>query len=286
MGIRSYIQQALQSTVYYGSNVNRSITSSIVERGDEFFNYTSLLLDGDGTNGTQNNTFLDTSSNNFTITRNGNTTQGSFSPFGDKWSNYFDGTNSFHTLPINSATQFGTGEFTIEAWINRSGAIGGNAAAANIIGTNWSGSSQTGQWIFWIDTSHIIRLSLWNSTIVQSTSTINLGQWYHIAVSRSGTTTRLFVNGVLESTATDSGNYGSTTWAPRIGNYNDPSGFNGYFNGYISNLRVIKGTGIYTSNFTPPTAPLTTVSGTSLLTCQSNRFSDASTNNFWIIKFL
>jgi hypothetical protein len=282
MGIRSYIQQALESTVYYGSNVNRLFLNPA--RGDEFFNYTSLLLDGDGTNATQNNTFLDSSSNNFTITRNGNTTQGSFSPFGDKWSNYFDGTNSFHTLPINSATQFGTGEFTIEAWIYRSGATGGNTTNANIIGTNWSGSSQTGQWIFYLDSNYKINLALWNTSTGSSTSTINIGQWYHVAVSRSGTTTRLFVNGVLESTVTDSGNYGSTTWAPRIGNYNDPSGFNGYFNGYISNLRVIKGTALYTSNFTPPTEPLTAVSGTSLLTCQSNRFLDASTNNFTITR--
>ena len=48
--------------------------------------------------------------------------------------------------------------------------------------------------------------------------------------------------------------------------------------GYISNLRVIKGTALYTTNFTPPTENLTAVAGTSLLTCQSNRFIDNSTN--------
>ena len=58
---------------------------------DEFFNNVSLLLHGDGTDGAQNNTFLDGSTNNFTIARNGNTTQGAFSPYGDRWSNYFDG---------------------------------------------------------------------------------------------------------------------------------------------------------------------------------------------------
>jgi hypothetical protein len=51
------------------------------EDTDPFFNQTTLLLHGDGTNGAQNNTFLDSSTNNFTITRNGNTTQGTFSPF-------------------------------------------------------------------------------------------------------------------------------------------------------------------------------------------------------------
>jgi hypothetical protein len=61
---------------------------------DPFFNQTTLLLHGDGTNGAQNNTFLDSSSNTFTITRNGNTTQGTFSPFSlpnGEFSNFFDG---------------------------------------------------------------------------------------------------------------------------------------------------------------------------------------------------
>ena len=55
-----------------------SISSAIK---DGYFNLTTLLLSGNGTNGAQNNTFLDSSSNNFTITRNGNTTQGTFTPF-------------------------------------------------------------------------------------------------------------------------------------------------------------------------------------------------------------
>ena len=58
---------------------------------DPQFDYVTLLLNGDGTNGAQNNTFLDSSTNAFTITRNGNTTQGSFSPYGSLWSNYLNG---------------------------------------------------------------------------------------------------------------------------------------------------------------------------------------------------
>jgi hypothetical protein len=65
---------------------------------DPNFNQTTLLLHGDGTNGAQNNTFLDSSTNTFTITRNGNTTQGTFSPFSlpnGEWSNYFDGSGDY-----------------------------------------------------------------------------------------------------------------------------------------------------------------------------------------------
>ena len=76
------------------------------ETPDAQFNYVTMLLHGDGTNGAQNNTFLDSSTNNFTITRNGNTTQGSFSPYGSNWSNYFDGTSAYLAAPSNSAYNY------------------------------------------------------------------------------------------------------------------------------------------------------------------------------------
>ena len=56
-------------------------SSAATVEPDSYFNLVSLLLPGNGTNGAQNNTFLDSSTNNFTVTRNGNTTQGTFSPF-------------------------------------------------------------------------------------------------------------------------------------------------------------------------------------------------------------
>jgi hypothetical protein len=83
---------------------------------DEFFNRVTLLLPGDGTNGAQNNTFLDSSTNNFTITRNGNTTQGTFSPFSQTgWSNYFDGSGDYLSMPTASSP-IANEDFTIECW--------------------------------------------------------------------------------------------------------------------------------------------------------------------------
>ena len=70
---------------------------------DDKFNYVTMLLHGDGTNGAQNNTFVDSGPNTFTITRNGNTTQGSFSPYGSNWSNFFSGTSGQYLNTVANA---------------------------------------------------------------------------------------------------------------------------------------------------------------------------------------
>ena len=88
MALRAISQQKISARRY-------NILNSIYTGGaDPYFEYTTLLLSGNGTNGAQNNTFLDGSTNNFTITRNGNATQGTFSPFSQTgWGNYFNGSS-------------------------------------------------------------------------------------------------------------------------------------------------------------------------------------------------
>jgi hypothetical protein len=243
---------------------------------DPYWEYVTLMLHGNGTNGAQNNTFLDSSTNNFTITRNGNTTQGAFSPYGDNWSNYFDGTGDYLNLGGQSAFSFGTGDFTIEFWVYL------NSTTANL--SDFRQASTNGLYPAIYVTNGSLRYYVNSLDRITSSTTLAVGTWYHVALSRSGTSTRLFLNGVQEgSTYTDSNNYIVGPDRPTIG----ISGFDGTgnpLNGYLSNYRIVKGTAVYTSNFTPPTAPLTAITNTSLLTCQSNRFRDASTNNFTITR--
>jgi len=103
---------------------------SVQQAVDPYFYSVTSLLHGDGTNGGQNNTFLDSSTNNFTITRNGNTTQGSFSPFSQTgWSNFFDGTGDSIKISSGITNQFAPGSaFTCEGWfyLNNSSASIGN----------------------------------------------------------------------------------------------------------------------------------------------------------------
>jgi hypothetical protein len=248
---------------------------------DPFFENTVLLLHGNGTNGAQNNTFLDSSTNNFTITRNGNTTQGTFSPFSAPdgyWSNFFDGTNDRLTIADNAALRPGTSNFTIEAWVYRAA-----AGAAHTIFAK--GGASTG-FVFGITSGNVLRFTH-TTTNIDSTGTVAANTWVHVAVVREGTGTnqvKLYINGVADGQGTVSTNFNQTEQA-RIG---EDRGETNDFNGYISNFRYVIGSALYTGNFTPSTSPFTTTSqGASsseveLLTCQSNRFLDNSTNAFTV----
>ncbi len=242
---------------------------------DPQFNYVSLLLHGDGTNGAQNNTFIDSSTNNFTITRNGNATQGSLSPYGSLWSNFFDGASDYLTFDASSSAAFGTGAFTVEGWFYLANTTGSKSildCRPTQTAVPWGFEFQGGA------------PSWYNGSSNTSSTSVTANTWNHVAVVREGTgtnQTKIYVNGVVGLTYTDATNYGTMNTAARIGG--GLSNVNWFF-GNISNLRIVKGTAVYTSAFTPPTAPLTAITNTSLLTCQSNLFRDASANNFTITR--
>jgi hypothetical protein len=243
---------------------------------DAQFNYVTMLLHGDGTNGAQNNTFLDSSTNNFTITRNGNTTQGSFSPYGlvGNWSTNFNGSSQNLYTPSTTALNVGSGNFTIECFFNVSAFNG-----ANIL----RGGNQYNFALLLSGTSVIYYLSTTGSNWdlaggLTAGSGLSAGTWNHLALVRNGNTFTPYLNGVAGTTSS------SASALAVLNGFNIGAEQNGAaagtFNGYISNVRVVVGTAVYTSNFTPPIAPLTAVSGTQLLACQNNRFIDNSSNNF------
>jgi len=242
---------------------------------DAQFNYVTMLLHGDGTNGAQNNTFLDSSTNAFSITRNGNTTQGSFSPYGSNWSNAFNlvSTPDYLDIASNAAFGMGTGDYTIESWFYCTDTGGYQP----IIDCRAS-SPVTGQILFRVYATGQFYFSIEGTgTVLTSPANIATNTWVHAAVVKASGVYTLYINGT--SVATASNSVSIPTSPVRIGN-DQQNGNN--FKGYLSNVRIVKGTAVYTSNFTPSTTPLTAVSGTSLLTCQSNRFVDNSSNAFAI----
>jgi hypothetical protein len=249
--------------------------SITISAGDPFYYLTSLHLNGELTG---NSWIADASTNASDVTVFGDTRPMAFSPYETVWSNFFDGNDAL-TTPSNSAFTYGTSDFTVEGWFYFTGGVGGSGYSYLFAQGAGTGSTSLGVYI----QSGVFRV--WNgSAVISSTASFVQNIWTHIAVTRSGTSMRLFVNGNLEGTVTNSNDIttGSTTGIS-IGRWSE-IGDSNYITGYVSNFRVVKGTALYTSTFTTPTSPLTSVSGTSLLTCQSNRLIDNSTNNFTITR--
>ena len=233
-----------------------------------------------------NNTFLDASSSNSLVTSAGNATQGTFSPYSPSgWSNYFDGSSTYLTLPSSSsAYNFSSGvNFTVEAWVYPTLLAG---SSWGIVDARVSGATNAAWIVHLVPVSGTYRLQFFNAGGNTGTAVIPLNAWTHIAVVRNGTALQTYVNGVLDlnSASYGSGSISPGTTAPRIGPTKDASGTSYTTVGNISNLRIVNGTAVYTSNFTPSTQPLTAIAGTSLLTCADNRFIDESANNFAITR--
>ena len=250
----------------------------------------TALLTLQNKNGANNNTFYDDSVNNSAITRIGTPTQGTFTPFSQTgWSNYFDqATGGFLSTPNNpTQLQLGSNNFTVECWLNISTlptsslavvfSVEGSGLDGVIIGINGTNTPILHPFMY-LSTTGGSYTSPANPAIF--TTALSLNTWYHIAYVRNGNVFSCFINGVQDATTftlTGALSYNSgcnATVGARAANSGN------YFPGYLSNVRVLNGTALYTSNFTPPTAPLTAIANTALLTCQSNRFVDNSVNNF------
>jgi hypothetical protein len=261
-----------------GVNIGTAASSfSLVFGAADPYYKQSVLLSTTSTNNGTNNVFVDSSTNNFTVTRNGNATQGTFGPFSPAgWSGYFDGTGDYLTIPDNTAFDFGTGDFTIECFVY---ATSFSAGFTDVIASTYQDSANGWTLGIFASTGKFYGALAGDSAQLNDPNSLILNSWVHLCLTRSSTTARFFVNGIQVASESNSTNMSSTSNV-HIGTNVGGGSLN--FNGYISNLRIVKGTAIYTANFEPPTEPLTAVSGTSLLTLHSNRFIDNSVNNFAI----
>jgi hypothetical protein len=224
------------------------ITGREAGPADPFIGSVSLLLHGNGTNGST--TITDSSPTPKTVTAVGNaqisTAQ---SKFGGA-SIAFDGTGDWLTTPNSSAFDL-PGDFTVECFCRF------NALSASLgsIAGKWLSTGSNLAWLIQFDESRILFVQGNSGSFNSSLScnvTITTGVWYHIAFARVGTTLRGFLDGIAVGTQTTSNNLtGSTSLF--IGANQDNTGQ--ALNGYIDDLRITKGIARYTANFTPPTAP-------------------------------
>jgi hypothetical protein len=189
----------------------------------------------------------------------------------------FTSTNRNALQDSGDAINLGTGEFTVEAFVYHSD-IPQNSLQYIFMN---SSQSNTTTFAFAVESDRIVAGafagSFSNSTKVEATfpvGSLKTGKWYHYAACRSGNTLRLFIDGrmVVEDTS-HTENYNNTSaFGCRVGCEAGAgataAGFKA-IKGFISNVRVVNGTALYTSNFTPPTSALTAVTNTVLLCCQS-----------------
>ena len=252
---------------------------------DDQFNRVSFLSHFDGANNGVNNAFDDGSASNHTVTANGNVTQGSFGPFArpdGEFSVSFDGSGDYLQAANSADWDLGTGNFTWECYAN----------ITDITRTQWffsvfhTGSGQNA-WGLRLESNGTLN-AYFDENGDESVSTIGVAAansgltenaWHHIAVVKNGTGSnniQIYVDGVSRVTGT----YGAifdTNLPFRVGRQGNDT-YAQYFLGQISNIRIIKGTALYTGNFTPSTSKLTAITNTKLLTCQSNRFIDNSSS--------
>lgn len=184
----------------------------------------------------------------------------------------FDGLGGYLTVDSDANLALGADAFTIECWIHPN-----DTTRAGIFDGRSSGAGAYPAISYAVSGSNLVYTV--NGSDLISGGAATVGAWNHVAVTRSGTTTRLFLRGGLIGSATDNTTYLQLSDRPAIGAAGWTLG-DFPFNGKISNLRVVKGAALYTGAFTPPTSPLTAISGTQLLTCQGMGFLDMSANHY------
>ena len=182
-------------------------------------------------------------------------------------------------LDVAASSDFnlGTGQFCIECWVFLNDAPGtGSPSYARVFQLDGpTGNSSFSNLQITINSSNGT-LHAWaygggNPVAIVGSKNLEKG-WHHIAVVRdSSNVITQYVDGTPDGTVTTTTNFNPNSGSPRprIGSY-DNGGTNGVFNGKISNLRVIVGTPVYTSSFAPSVEPLTNITNTKLLCCNSS----------------
>jgi len=210
------------------------------------------------------------------FTEVGDPQAGAFSPYrSGGYSFYAEDQNDEIVVAADADFNFGSGDFTIEYWIYPNGTPNGAVAMPDM-----RPASTNGNYVMInINTSNQLGLYVnAGQRISQSSSTaITQYQWNHVALVRSGSTTTLYIDGTSVGTYSDSTTYIQGRVVIHDHSYNAGRG---YSNGaYIRDFRIVKGTAVYTSAFTPPTKALTAISGTSLLCCHLPYIADGSSSN-------
>ena len=158
-----------------------------------------------------------------------------------------DGTTDNLTYPTSPDFGFGTTNWAAECFIRPS----------SVTGTQYIFDFRTGSATDTAPTVYLNGTALHfgvGNTSQATGGTLSTGTWYHVAVARSGGSTKLFLDGTqVGSTYTDTNNYGTTKPVAIGSDYNSAANA---FAGHIDEVRISKAAARYTANFTAPTTAL------------------------------
>ena len=168
-----------------------------------------------------------------------------------------DGTNDGIKTSTSSDYDFGTGDFTVEFWIKFHTVTATQQTADHRgPGAGWCNYlDNNGEYKFWMTSDRITGKEL------------DKEQWYHIATVRHSGTTTLYIDGISQGTYADTNDYSNQRL---IFGLHGPDEASFDVDGEYSNIRIVKGTAVYTSSFRPPTAPLTNITNTKFLGANSS----------------
>ena len=197
-------------------------------------------------------------------------------------STYFDGTDDLLKVANNTSFRLGTGDFTIETWVYFDDTSLEGGSNRRIFNLHETGNAVDNLQIV-IDNGGYRQagdLFLYSNSVQGYLDTDIRSGWHHIAVVRNSGTLKFYLDGVSKYSASNTQDYSPGGLAgprPVIGSRGDDKGD---YKGYLSNFRMVIGTAVYTSNFTPSTTPLTDITNTQLLTCQNytGSITDESSN--------
>jgi len=243
----------------------------------------ALITADDNTAGNNFENFQDFSGNNVTLTLNGTgdgVSKQSYSPYVRHSIFMFkqNQSNGGGGLVWNASADwyFAQGDFTIEWWQYWHEQQDGYGTLLDI---NYSTNSN----LLIQTTNNDNQYNIWmngGSNIEIESSAADENQWYHYALVRNGSGSnniKLYRNGVVTAQMTYTGNVGNNI-AMGIGKAVSQSTHN-IDNSSICDFRIVKGTAVYTDTFTPPTEPLTEVTGTVLMTGTGGMIKDYSSKN-------
>jgi hypothetical protein len=162
-------------------------------------------------------------------------------------------------MGAHSSLDFGTGDFTVECWVYAETTSALYPSFFSSV-TGWSSGASSHRYD---NTGQGNKFSFHfnpSDPFLSTTNTFSHDTWYHYALTRSGNTWRMFIDGVQEASGTNSGSYNMGLGGLRVGQ-SVWDGANGYFKGNVDDIKLTKGIARYTSAFTPPTAAHLTSAG-------------------------